>query len=75
MTLNDYLVSLIRTIVPIGVGALASSALGLDLDPAAAVVIVTGVYYAIVRAAETRWPSVGVALGWRAKPSYGGDAQ
>jgi len=75
MTLNDYIVSLLRTIVPGVVGAAASSALALDIDPAAAVVIVTAVYYAILRAVESRYPVVGVALGWKSSPSYaaGGD--
>jgi hypothetical protein len=81
--MNDYLVSLIRTYVPLAVGAaltwLAAN-LGVVIDKdtgalavAAAVGIVTAVYYALARAIEGRWPQLGhvlLALGLRREPMY-----
>jgi hypothetical protein len=70
--MNALALSIIRTYVPIAVGALASWLLtvGLELDAdgqAGLIVFLTGlsqaVYYAAVRALETRWPGVGVLLG------------
>jgi hypothetical protein len=69
---NTLALSIIRTYVPIGVGALVSwfLTIGLDIDAdgqAGLIVFLTGlsqaVYYAAVRALETRWPGVGVLLG------------
>lgn len=74
--MNDYVVSLIRTWVPVAVGAaitwLATEA-GIVLDDntsaiatTAAVAFVTAVYYAAGRAIEQKWPRVGrimLALG------------
>ncbi|MFC5747140.1 hypothetical protein [Actinomadura rugatobispora] len=74
--MNDYVVSLIRTWVPVAVGAaltwLATEA-GIVLDDdtsatatAAAVAVVTAAYYAAARAIEQKWPKVGrimLALG------------
>jgi len=69
---NALALSIIRTYVPIGVGALVSwfLTIGLDIDAdgqAGLIVFLTGlsqaVYYAAVRALETRWPGVGVLLG------------
>ncbi|MFC9976375.1 hypothetical protein ACFVH6_36320 [Spirillospora sp. NPDC127200] len=57
--------SFIRTLVPLIVGALLGQAarIGLDLPSGAVTEITTVVlsfaYYAIVRAAETRWPAIG----------------
>jgi len=78
--MNDYVISLIRTWVPVAVGAVAAwlISLGLNLDPAtsaAAITALTGVltagYYAIVRALETKFPWVGgLFLGHTAKPHY-----
>ncbi|ABP54031.1 hypothetical protein [Salinispora tropica] len=77
---NDFLISIIRTAVPVAVGAvlawLASEAgIVLDADSSAAltagtVAAVVAVYYALARALETRWPWLGVLLGRRAKPVY-----
>ena len=70
--MNTLALSIIRTYVPIAVGALASWLLtvGLELDAdgqAGLIVFLTGlsqaVYYAAVRALETRFPSVGILLG------------
>lgn len=74
--MSDYVVSLIRTIVPTIVGSflgwLASQ--GLDLDDTAVIPAVTGIcialYYAIVRKIEERNPSVGVLLGKQVQPQY-----
>ncbi|XVQ12117.1 hypothetical protein ACQP1W_05925 [Spirillospora sp. CA-255316] len=74
--MNDYVVSLIRTWVPVAVGAaltwLATEA-GIVLDDntsamatTVAVAFVTAAYYAAARAIEQRWPKVGrimLALG------------
>ncbi|MFC5188154.1 hypothetical protein [Actinomadura harenae] len=69
MTFNDYVVSLVRTAVPVGVGTgLAWIAVhfgilvpedassGLKLGATA---VAIGVYYAGARAVEHRWPRVG----------------
>jgi hypothetical protein len=77
---SNYLVSLIRTITPALVGAVLSwlALYGLDLpggDREAVTAAVTGilvvVYYAVVRALETRWPKLGVLLGVPSAPKYG----
>lgn len=77
--MSDYLLSLIRTAVPAGVGIALGwlTARGLTLDEAssaaltaAATGIATAVYYAVVRAAETRWPWLGVLLGAPRAPVY-----
>ena len=70
--MDDYITSQIRTWVPVAVGALivwAATTLGVVLDDgtsaaltAAAVGIVTSVYYAAARAVEHRWPAVGRVL-------------
>ena len=72
--------SIIRTIVPIIVGALLGWALKVGLDlPSGAVsqivtVVVTAAYYAIARLLEQKWPEVGrwlLAAGLTArKPVY-----
>ncbi|MFI6516553.1 hypothetical protein ACIBF1_13425 [Spirillospora sp. NPDC050679] len=74
--MDDYVVSLIRTWVPVAIGALVTwlaTETGIVLDEStsapltvAAVGIVTAVYYALARLVEQRWPAVGrilVALG------------
>lgn len=80
--LRDYLVSLIRTMVPAGVGAvlaLLASRWGIVLDEqssaqaiAAATALALVAYYAIVRALESRWPWFGKLLGHAEQPAYGG---
>ena len=72
--MSDFLTSLIRTWVPILVGYLVS--LGLlpaslsDSATAAFTALVIGVYYALVRVLETRWPAFGWLLGSPKKPTY-----
>lgn len=75
--MNDLVVSLIRTYVPIAVGTavtlLASLGVtGVDTTEAAAVVtsLTIGIYYAIARAIERRNPKAGVLLGHKSAPSY-----
>lgn len=77
--MSATIVSLIRTYVPIGVGAFIAwlLTLGIQLDPeaeAGLVVGLTGVviaaYYGAVRWLEKRWPWIGVLLGVPAEPAY-----
>jgi hypothetical protein len=77
--INDYAISLIRTGVPYLVGAgsayLASKGLHVPASDAGLVdpILAAGLgtlYYGAVRAAERRWPKVGVLLGWVAKIAY-----
>lgn len=78
--MNDTLVSLIRTWVPILVGSALtwlSTALDItDFDTTGVATAVTGlviaIYYAVVRIAEKRWPVVGIFLGKRTQPTYDG---
>lgn len=78
--LYDYLVSLVRTVVPTGVAsALTWSAVHwgivLDQDTSAQLSVgVTGAavatYYAVVRGLESKWPWFGKLLGKKAQPTY-----
>lgn len=74
--MSDYVVSHIRTIVPIIVGwvvVLLANA-GIDIDSTEAVSAITagaiGLYYAIVRAAAQKWPAAGWLLGYQKAPTY-----
>lgn len=77
-TVRDLGASLVRTVVPVVVGTVLAWLLsrGLDLTQYQNAVNVwltlacTAGYYAAVRAAEVRWPQVGLLLGWRAQPKY-----
>jgi hypothetical protein len=69
--LNPLAANLLRTYVPIAVGAAAAwlAARGIQVDAqtqAAAIVAMTGVfqaaYYTIVRVLEEKWPAVGAVL-------------
>lgn len=79
--MNDLIISWVRTIVPVAV-ANGVTWLAVEtevvIDPATstsaaalAVLVVTGVYYAIARTLERRWPFAGVLLGARKAPVYG----
>lgn len=77
--MSDFIVSLIRTWVPIVIGGLVSwlVALGVDVPDAQAVQLaavttglVIGVYYTAARALERRFPAFGLLLGTRRAPSY-----
>lgn len=74
--MNDQLVALVRTVVPMVVGLLLAAAAkaNIDIDGAAlnGVVdaLVIGVYYVVVRQLEQRWPRFGVLLGIPKQPTY-----
>ena len=82
--MNTLVLSLIRTYVPVAVGAFVAwlLALGVELDEKSATgltVALTGlliaVYYTLVRLLERQWPAVGVLLGVAKSPdSYSKDA-
>jgi len=78
--MNDYVTSLIRTYVPVAVGALAAwlEQKGLNLDPSATAGLMTfltalstAVYYLVVRLLEKyASPRFGWLLGWAKSPTY-----
>lgn len=77
--MSDVLVSLIRTYVPIGVGAFIAwlVTLGVEVDATAQAGLVTGLtavitaaYYTLVRLLEKRFPWLGVLLGSTKQPEY-----
>lgn len=78
--MSDYLLSLIRTWVPIAVGVALtwiavhwSIVLPEDLSTQASMAVtglVVAVYYGLVRALELRWPWVGRLLGAARPPAY-----
>lgn len=79
MSVTDYVISLIRTWVPIIVGSVGAwlVAHGIGLDPSTAVGataalsgLFSGVYYALVRLVEAKFPALGALLGHTAKPTY-----
>jgi hypothetical protein len=79
MQLSNQLTGLIRTWVPIAVGAVISwfATIGLNIDAetqAASVVALTGIiqaaYYTVVRLLESKYPAVGWLLGSAKTPSY-----
>lgn len=78
--IGDLVPSLIRTYVPVIVGAffawLVTS--GIDVDATAQTALVTaltalltGVYYTGVRLLEKQWPQLGFLLGINVQPQYG----
>ena len=77
--MNDYLVSLIRTWVPAGIGALAAwgATYGVEISTGEQAGLVAGLtaastatYYALVRAGENRFPWLGYLLGSKRTPVY-----
>jgi hypothetical protein len=78
--MSNYIISLIRTYVPVGVGAVASWLLlhyAFHVSPAITsgitALLTTGItygYYALVRALELKFPWIGGFLGHTAKPVY-----
>lgn len=70
------LASLIRTIVPVVVGALGTwlIRIGVHVDDAALTEVVTAAlsaaYYVLARLLEHRWPRLGVLLGVPRQPTY-----
>ena len=79
MQLNDTIISVIRTWVPIAVGAaiawLATSGLELDAETQTSLVIgitglIQGAYYTVVRVLENQYPQIGWLLGKAKAPNY-----
>ncbi|MGH3502321.1 MAG: hypothetical protein ACRDQA_15755 [Nocardioidaceae bacterium] len=77
--MGNFVPSLIRTYVPIGVAWLAGWLLTLSVDvpsdgqkalATGVGAVLAGIYYALVRAAEKRWPVLGVLLGSTSQPQY-----
>lgn len=77
--MNNFVTSLIRTYVPIAVGAIVSYllTLGVQLDAntqAGLVVALTGVlqavYYLVARLLERKFPQFSVLLGSASQPKY-----
>lgn len=80
MGFSDYVVSVIRTVVPVWVGsflAWVAAATGVVLDSASSagavttvVALLVGVYYLAARALEAKWPALGWLLGAPRPPAY-----
>ena len=77
--MTDYLVSLIRTLVPVLIGTVVTwlATLGVTVTDDTKLGLVTALtglliatYYAVVRFLETLWPKVGVLLGHQTAPKY-----
>lgn len=78
--MTNFVISLIRTYVPIAVGTLISFLFvqfGLTLDGEIALQLTTGLtglviglYYLVARLLERKFPQLGVLLGSTAKPVY-----
>lgn len=78
--ISNYVISAIRTYVPIGVGLLLTwlaSSLHVVIDPssqaglvALCVAVLSTAYYALVRLLEKKWPKLGILLGAAVKPTY-----
>jgi hypothetical protein len=77
--MSNYVISHIRTVVPIVVGALISwlTTLGIDIDPETQMGLILGMtglfqaaWYAVIRALAQRWPWFGVFLGVNKAPEY-----
>jgi len=76
VTPKDYTASIVRTLTPLLVGLVlgvfGSEVAGVNeasLTPVIAAVI-AGVYHALIRALEQKYPKVGVLLGWPTAPTY-----
>ncbi len=78
--LSDTVISLIRTWVPVVIGAVLTflaTKLGIVVDEdsktnaiLAATAVVTSAYYAVVRLLEKKFPWAGLLLGSRRAPAY-----
>lgn len=77
--MSDAITGLIRTWVPVGVGAFVAWLLAhnitIDADAqkgltVAVTAVVIALYYALARVLESRWPWFGVLLGSTRQPSY-----
>ncbi len=77
--MSDFVISSIRTYVPIFVGAFVAwlSLKGIQLDSSTVLALGTGlgglfaaVYYGVIRLVEKKYPQVGVLLGSTQQPTY-----
>lgn len=77
--MNDTITSLIRTYVPIGVGAFIAWLVTLGIEVSAEAQtglvvaltgLVTAIYYTVARALEKKVPWLGVLLGSAKQPEY-----
>lgn len=75
--MSDWIVSLIRTYVPLAVGVVVSwlarnNIVTVDGASAASTftAVVVGLYYAAARLLEKRWPKAGWLLGAAKAPTY-----
>lgn len=77
--MSNFIASLIRTFVPIGVGGVISwlALEGVEIDAETQTSLVIGLtgllqagYYAAVRVAAIRWPALEVLLGSALQPEY-----
>lgn len=74
--MNDHIIAIIRTVVPMIVGAIVTylASVNIEIDAAAleAVLfpIVSGVYYIVARLLAEAVPALGWLLGHPAKPEY-----
>lgn len=77
--MHQFTIALIRTVVPALVGSLfgwlASVGLALDAETQGALIVAligtfTGLYYAAVTWAASKWPAFGWLLGVARTPSY-----
>ncbi len=79
-SINDVLVSWVRTVVPVAVGAVLTwltDGFGLELSDEGQVALISGItglaaslYYMIARLAEEKIPSIGWLLGVAKTPTY-----
>lgn len=77
--MSNFVTSLIRTYVPIIVGAIISflTAKGIEIDESSIAgltafmtALFSGVYYLVVRLLEKKYPQVGILLGRVKTPDY-----
>jgi len=77
--MSDLFTSIVRTIVPVIVGSIASflATKGIDLDAATLAGLsaflaglFSAVYYLIVRLLEQKFPQLGLLLGSKKTPEY-----
>ena len=74
--MSDFVVSLIRTWVPVVVGTviayLANKGFDIEINQNAVVAAVIAIYYALARLLEKKWPALGFLLGVPKEPAYVG---
>lgn len=74
--LSNYVISVIRTVVPLAVGWVVARLVmaGVDVSSEslemALVSVLSGAWYALARALELKFPWAGVLLGYKTAPTY-----